>query len=1042
MKKNFKNPPPPGSSYSNEYLLNRDMAPLVSTSMVKGVSNRRREILQDEVVAGVFRDGTGSNFSETGLTYNSVVSASVGGFKKNAQVLSGGGGMHNGYGGAGNTIKQIPEVYSPLWLSSNLNLPRDRATINAWCRAFFALNPFVHNAISLHSTYPISKLQIKCHNQMIQNFFNDMSEELDLMNVCIQIAQEYFLLGEAFPYAEFDSAKGVWSRIIIQNPDNMIVNRSVVASEPIIMLKPDLNLQNIVRSNKPSDIEQKKQLSQHIIDSVKRGKNIMLDNFHVSHLARKIAPYEVRGTGLPVCIFRQLMLMDKLRESKYAQADNLINPLTLVKIGSEGQDGLHPSHADIEYWREVFECHDEETEVLTSEGFKKFDEVISFSEAMDGTYNTSYITHVAPIAGVKIACFNSNNEQLEYHEPTGASVYNYSGDMYHFANEKLDIKVTPNHKMWVSRKEYEYHGHRSLRKTKWGEWKKVEAQDIKMTDYNRTRSQVKWEGNDDVKFVDVCGKQIPIELYLEFLGYVLSEGCVFTNGKCNSVGIYQTYEKFQQEMSNCINNFAKILDKKVYNTTSKRTHINKNWKDVWCGTINNKDVYDHFVKEVGDSDGRTKSYYKKIPRWVLNLSTRLLNILLDALVKGDGSVYLNPNKKSNRFAYYSTSKQLADDVYEVVYKCGLVPTSFVRDGENYTNREDYVRVPLHTVLWSNSGKGKFPLVYKTSRNSQTKEKRNLLTIEKYDGKVWCFEVPTGLFITRRGGKITVQANSAQYDKDFKIFTHPGVTIERVGAGQGIYDISGDITQLVKEIYVGLQVPSVLMDGGADVTYSNGGVALDVLRQRYMSFRNILSAWLKRKIFAPISKFHDFYEFKEGSSGKQEKHLIVPDIDWNHMSLFDAGDYINTLVQLTAPAGEGVAPRVSTATLYRSLGLEEEDEVRKLRKEAKQAAINKKEAASLAAMTLPELRSLGDDDEIPEVKPPPGQNGQGENLVPGEVPPGGAPPGMPPPPDMGLPGLGALPPPPSGGPPPGPPGPPPGAGPPPPPPTPPAGAPPK
>ena len=284
--------------------------------------------------------------------------------------------------------------------------------------------------------------------------------------------------------------------------------------------------------------------------------------------------------------------------------------------------------------------------------------------------------------------------------------------------------------------------------------------------------------------------------------------------------------------------------------------------------------------------------------------------------------------------------------------------------------------------------------------------------------------------------------SAQYDRDFKVFTHPGVTIERVGAGQGIYDISGDITQLVKEIYVGLQVPSVLMDGGVDVTYSNGGVALDVLRQRYMSFRNILSAWLKRKIFAPISKFHDFYEFKEGSSGKQEKHLIVPDIDWNHMSLFDAGDYINTLVQLTAPAGEGVAPRVSTATLYKSLGLEEEDEVRKLRKEAKQAAINKKEAASLAAMTLPELRSLGDDDEIPEVKPPPGQNGQGENLVPGEVPPGGAPPGMPPPPDMGLPGLGALPPPPSGGPPPGPPGPPPGAGPPPPPPTPPAGAPPK
>ena len=80
------------------------------------------------------------------------------GFQKNAQVVSSVGGMFRGI--HGDSVKQTPEVYSPLWLNSNLNLPRDRATINAWCRSFFALNPFVHNAINLHSTYPISKLSI------------------------------------------------------------------------------------------------------------------------------------------------------------------------------------------------------------------------------------------------------------------------------------------------------------------------------------------------------------------------------------------------------------------------------------------------------------------------------------------------------------------------------------------------------------------------------------------------------------------------------------------------------------------------------------------------------------------------------------------------------------------------------------------------------------------------------------------------------------------------------------------------------------------
>jgi hypothetical protein len=597
--------PPIGASYSDDYLNGRSGVPQVSALMAQGVSHLRKEALAKEVGHGIYKDGTGPSFTETGLTQNSNVTSLVG-FSRTAQVTSGGGTLGAGYAaGGGDSSKQIPEVYSPLWLSSNLNLPRDRATINAWCRAFYALNPFVHNAINLHSTYPISKLSIKCPNPDIQKFFDDMIEELDLMNICVQIAQEFWLLGEAFIYAELDASKGKWSRLMIQNPDYMIVKRTVIANEPLIMLRPDENLRRVVNSNRPADIEQRKQLNQHIIDSVKRGENIPLDNFSCTHLARKISPYEIRGTGLPVCIFRQLMLFDKLRESKYAQADNMVNPLTLVKIGNDGPEGLHPTFSDLEAWRQVFE-------------------------------------------------------------------------------------------------------------------------------------------------------------------------------------------------------------------------------------------------------------------------------------------------------------------------------------------------------------------------------------------------------------------EAQYDKDFKIFTHPGVSVERVGWGSGIYDISGDITQLIKEIYVGLQVPPVLMDGGADTTYANGGVALDVLRQRYLQFRNMMGIFLKRKIFAPISHINGFYDTVNG-----KKQLIVPDIDWNHMSLFDAGDYISTLVTLTTSSGDqGPPPRASIHTLYRSMGLEWEDEQRKMRKEAIQAEILKKEQAALKALSLNELRALDDDEDIPE---PTQEQMQGqpnaESPVPGEIPGG-----MPPMPDMGAPPAGGLPG--LGGPPPG------------------------
>lgn len=609
-------------SFSAKFLTGRSTTPQVSAIMADEISQARRVVLSSEVDQGYFRDGSGPTYNQVagqmdlsmGETPNGRVISTAhyqpSIISKYAQSVNSSGNMFRGT--HGDTVKQTPEVYSPLWLNSNLNLPRDRATINAWCRSFFALNPFVHNAISLHSTYPISKLSIKCPNKDIEKFFDDMIEEIDLMNICVQIAQEYWLLGESFVYAELDEGKGKWSRIHIQNPDFMIVKRTVVASEPIIMLRPDENLKKIIFSNRPTDIEQRKQLNQHIIESVRRGENIQLDNFHVSHLARRISPYEIRGTGLPVCIFRQLMLFDKLRESKYYQADNMINPLTIVKIGSAD---YKPTYADLEAWRGVFE-----------------------------------------------------------------------------------------------------------------------------------------------------------------------EG--------------------------------------------------------------------------------------------------------------------------------------------------------------------------------------------------------------------------------------------QYDKDFKIFTHEGVDVQRVGYGQGIFDISGDITQLIKEIFIGLQVPQIMMDGGADTTYANGGVALDLLKQRYTQFRNMMSQWLKTKIFAPISKIQGFYDYSGG-----EKQLIVPEIDWNHMSLFDAGDYINTLVTLTQ--GTADQKRASLHTLYRSLGLEFEDEVRKMRKEAVQNAIAKKEATALEALDLNALRAIDDEDEIPE--PPQQGQGAGEAPLPGETP-GGAPPGGLP--DLGLPGGpppgappgggGGPPPTPPPGPPPGPP----------------------
>jgi len=952
------------------------LPPQASPLMAKSVSHVRRQSLEDELEQGLYRESgnytpqiqAGAPRSKRSsaigneLTSSGVVRGSGDGIFRAAQAtptspVSGAGGAGgsggNGFRGSGSTARQVPEVYSPLWLNSNLNLPRDRATINAWSRSFFALNPIVHNAITLHSTYPIAKLNIKCKNQKIEKFFAEMVEELDLMTLCCQIAQEYWVLGEAFIYAELDERTAKWSRLLIQNPDYITVKRSVIAGEPIISMRPDENLRRMIFSQKPSDVQQRQQLDPAIVEHVKRGESIPLNNFYVSHLARKISPYEVRGTGVIVSNFRNLMLLDKFKE-----------------------------------------CHDEETEVLTDQGFKKYQDVIEYSEVMDGTYNQPYVVGAVAKPGIKIACFNPTTQQIEYHAPLDAIVKNYSGEMYRLKSKSIDIMVTPGHELYVQK---------NVQKNKIEcktEWLKIKAEKLaNQSPYQyHIRSVAEWTGNK-VSTFDVLDKKIPAELYLKFLGYLISEGCITraddpTHLNTGYIGFTQSLNSdCFKDLTQTVRDFFAIFNKKVCEIIRQPDGAiyKKKPSKAWQGTVGNGQLYKFFKDKVG-TNGKCVAQFKRIPKEILNLSPDLLKIFLNALVAGDGSE--RQRKNCTTFKYFTSSKQLADDVQEVVFKCGFYSSSreYVQNGSTY-----------YEVGWSTSKFGRFPSL-STTINGKAKQ-QSCITKENYTGKVWCFTVPTGIMITRRNGKMAVQAQckfaqadnmvnpmtlikigsdefrptptdleawrnvftEAQYDKDFKIFTHNAVTVERVGYGQGIYDTSGDVTQLTKELFIGLMVPSVIMDG-SDTTYATGSVALDVLRQRYMQFRNMLGAWLKRKIFAPISKLNDFYEYIDG-----EKKLIVPEIDWNHMSLFDMSDYIQNLSTLAT--GEGAAKKISLQTLYRSLGVDYEDEQRKIRYEDIQDAIRTREIQSLANYPLNQLRALTPRDEIDEFT---------EEPLPGEV----------------------------------------------------------
>ena len=446
----------------------------VSKDAARSVSNIRRAQIDDAMV----KTGVSNDDRPQGSIAHSPV------FSKKASIISPIAQPTS----SSHTDRMAPEIYSPLFQISNLNLPRDRITMNAWNRIFYDTHPIVRNAINLHASFPISKINITCQSKKVQQFFAEMAERIDLYSIVYGVALEFWKLGEVFPYAELDESSGVWNRISILNPDYVHVKKSIIGNQSLISLRPDAALKRVIQSTDPSDISIRQYIPAHIVDYVKKGQNIPLDAFNVSHLKLLSSPYDIRGTSIIVSTYKDLMLYDKLRESKFAQADGMINPLTLVKLGG---NEYRPTQSDMEAFRQILEeaQYDKDFKLVTHadvqiERVGYGGGVMDISSDMEKITNNLYAGLMVPKSLMdqegacvpvsnteiyvqnkgwiffddltdedKIATLNPETQELEFHRPTFKKDYNFSGLMYSIKNDNVDFECTDFHEMYLSRDE-------------------------------------------------------------------------------------------------------------------------------------------------------------------------------------------------------------------------------------------------------------------------------------------------------------------------------------------------------------------------------------------------------------------------------------------------------------------------------------------------------------------------------------------------------------------------------------------------------------
>lgn len=767
-------------------------------------------------------------------------------------------------------VRITPKPFSPFYEESNLMLPRDRREVNAWSRHYYSTDPWVGNAIDLHSTYPLSAFGVKSSDPTITKFFNQMLDRLNFSSIIYDIGKEFNIIGEVFPYAELDLNIGEWSKIIIQNPDYIEVKSNVLTTS-MISLIPDDELKRLVTSTNPDDVVLRGQIDPEVLAYVYAGKNIPLSQRYVSHLARKNSPYDVRGTSILTRVFKDLMLRDKYREAQFSIADNHITPLKIFKVGTA--DGTYrPTSDDLVAFREMLEqaTYDPNFTLVTHPGLEvqyvgSTGVILPLDGEMDriedrvltGLFTSKAFTHsegpcltsdteTLTKDGFKlyhditendeIATVNPDSGNLEFHKYTGRVKFDIDGEIINFKNKSIDHAVSLNHKVWI----------RDTGKNK--TYRKIRADEVKAG--YRFKTHMGWNGKTD-SHIAVGSRNIPINDYMLLVGLYLSEGSVyFNNNKPNGITISQAkYHKLG--LNERYDIIKEILERnyKVSELLAKRREYMAVGNTVMQQDISfNSEgflIADHELgKHLSETFGHG-SVDKNIPSYIKEYSKEILQSLLDGYNLGDESKL---NNHTESYEICTISKKMADDLQEIAIKCGYI--SVVKERIRPESRKKTYRVQIYLRNLKN-------------KMYEPRVSKNDIKRLPYKGWIYCFEVPNHLFVVRRNGMITVTGN----------------------------------------------------------TYANASVALEVLQQRYVAFRTLIEKWLEIKIFRPICKLQGFEKIVGGKT-----ELIIPKVNWDKINLKNNREYQQAVENLVK---EGKA---SVETLLKTLDLSLDEEVEQMNRE--------------------------------------------------------------------------------------------------------------
>lgn len=353
--------------------------------------------------------------------------------------------------------------------------------------------------------------------------------------------------------------------------------------------------------------------------------------------------------------------------------------------------------------RALGECVPAGTEILTPDGYRPIEDVQEGDIVMTLNLDT--------------------NELVE--EPVLDKIDNpFKGNLLHFSSRTSDMVVTPGHKivLWDrSGKPYKMIAEDLQRR--------LGENDSYVNHSGIRRSGMIWKGTDTTATNPPgLSKTLDPEAWAAFLGIYIAEGHSsgtkkIENAERKAVIISQKKEETKTEI-------RELLTKLPWNFVERNTGFE----------IQDEELHTHLF-QLGSS------YYKHIPRYAMEWNPKLLNVLFDWMLKGDGKNRTNRGKFVRELS--TTSPQLAADVTELLFKIG-------KSGSIHTYLPKDRMIEEDRMILAENSKP-IHIIYEHTSNNICASQLSCEPVP-YEGRVYCVRTGNGTWIMKQGNRTVVTSN--------------------------------------------------------------------------------------------------------------------------------------------------------------------------------------------------------------------------------------------------------------------------------------------